>query len=552
MSVFSERLKQLQPNPENRRWLYMPYDQLSDEIGPLSKEDPASLGIILIENTWKAARRPYHKQKLALILANMRHFALEQAERGVAVRYEVTDGPYYRVLQILSQKLGAIRVMEPAERELRKDLQAMFEAGDLQMLPHEGWLTTSEDFLKSQKGKTNRWRMDAFYRYVRKKSGILMDGEKPVGGKYSFDTENRRPWSGEPAAAEPPTFEIDAIKEEVGRLISSRLDRHPGRLDLASLPATQNECETFWSWAKESCLPHFGPYEDAMSEKSTTIFHTRISALMNIHRLLPGRIIEDILDLDLPLQSKEGFLRQILGWREFIRHVHVATDGFRKISIRKPTVAKTIGDGGYERWSGNLWRDPPVEEEGGAIPAELGAETPLPPVYWGAKSGLNCLDHVVETVWEEGYSHHITRLMILSNIATLLDVSPRELTDWFWVAYIDAFDWVVESNVLGMGTFALGDLMSTKPYVSGAAYIDKMSDYCQNCRFDPKGNCPITHLYWAFLERHKKALRDNPRMRLIISALDRRAHEKRTLDRRVFEFVRKKLVAGQKLESFET
>jgi deoxyribodipyrimidine photolyase-related protein len=553
MSIFYENLKRLQPDPRHRRWLYVPYDQLSDEIGPLSKDDPASLGIILIENVWKAARRPYHKQKLALILANMRHFALEQAEQGVAVRYEIAEGPYHLVLKGLSKELGPIRVMEPAERELREDLETILADVGLEMVPHEGWLTTSEDFRKSQKEKTGRWRMDAFYRFVRKKSGVLMEGETPIGGKYSFDAENRESWQGEPPAAEPPTFEVEPIKAEVGDLISSRFDRHPGRLDLASLPASQRECQEFWRWARASCLRHFGPYEDAMSEQSTTIFHTRISALLNIHRLLPQRVIEDVMQLEIPLQSKEGFIRQVLGWREFIRHVHVETAGLRKIDNHKPTIAKTLGDGGHERWSGKRWRATSGDlGDGGATPAALGGETPLPPAYWGTKSGLHCLDHVVETVWAEGYSHHITRLMVLANIATLLDVSPRQLTDWFWVAYIDAFDWVVEPNVLGMGTFAVGDLMSTKPYISGAAYINKMSDYCRSCRFDPKKNCPITHLYWAFLERHKKALQDNPRMRLIMSALDRRTSERRKVDRRLFEMVREKLVAGQKLESPET
>ena len=173
--------------------------------------------------------------------------------------------------------------------------------------------------------------------------------------------------------------------------------------------------------------------------------------------------------------------------------------------------------------------------DGGSAPCALGCNTPLPPAYWGEKSGLACLDHVVATVWEDGYSHHITRLMVLANIATLLDVDPRELTDWFWVAYTDAFDWVVEPNVLGMGTYATGDLMTTKPYVSGAAYIHRMSDYCSTCGFNPKTECPLTSLYWAFLARHESALKNNPRIRMPMISLKKREKALRNKDRRIFQ-----------------
>ena len=181
------------------------------------------------------------------------------------------------------------------------------------------------------------------------------------------------------------------------------------------------------------------------------------------------------------------------------------------------------------------------------MPSVLGASGPLPPVFWGSPSGLACLDRVVGDVWAEGYSHHITRLMVLANLATLLDVSPRELTDWFWVAYTDAYDWVVEPNVLGMGTYAVGDLMTTKPYVSGAAYIARMSDYCESCAFDPATTCPITRLYWAFLARHEVRLRDNPRLRLPLQALRKRPVARREEDARTFQHVRTTLAAGRTL-----
>jgi deoxyribodipyrimidine photolyase-related protein len=548
MGLFTKGLEKRQPSKEGRRWLFVPYDQLSDGIGPLSREDPRRLGIVLVENSWKAARRPYHKQKLALILTNLRHFALEQAERGVAVRHVVGSGPYHEALDSLIQELGPIRAMVPAERELRMDLQRLADKGGLEFLPHEGWLTSSEQFKASTK-KAPPWRMDAFYRYVRRDTGILMRDKKPEGGKFSFDAENRLPWKGKPAPPDPPAFPRDPIKEEVGELIQRKFAHHPGRLDMDALPATRADAEKLWAWAKRECLPTFGPYEDAMSLSSKGLFHTRISALMNIHRVLPSRVVNDVIRLDLPLASKEGFIRQVLGWREFMNHVHLATDGFRDLPADPPPISEFPGDGGYERWSGKSWKTKrtPKNLDGGANPSALGGETPLPPAFWGEKSGLTCLDHVVSAVWEDGYGHHITRLMILSNLATLLDVQPRELNDWFWVAYTDAYDWVVEPNVLGMGTFALGDLMTTKPYVSGAAYINRMSDYCGVCAFKPKTNCPITPLYWAFLARHQAKLKDNPRLRMPYVSLKRRSKGRRGKDRATFQILRDAFMSTERV-----
>lgn len=548
MSYFKRELARWKVKPENRRWLFVPYDQLTDRIGPLSREDPRHLGIVLVENPWKAARRPYHKQKLALILANLRHFAIEQAQRGVAVRHVLAEGPYAASLEPLIPELGPLRVMVPAERELRTDLERLVKRGSIQFIPHEASLSTLDQFRESDL-KAPPWKMDTFYRFIRRTTGILMAGEKPVGGKVSFDTENRRPWHGSPPAPDPPSFPRDPIKEEVAALIHKVFAHHPGRLDLDALPANLKDAEELWSRAKGECLPFFGPYEDAMSHNATGLFHTRISSLLNIQRLLPARLVSEVADLKLPLGSKEGFIRQILGWREFIRHVHEATDGFRQWPGGKPPVKKAPGDGGYERWAGRPWEPGKKLKgpDGGAAPSALGGETPLPPAYWGERSGLACLDRVVSDVWSEGYSHHITRLMILCNLATLLDVRPRELTDWFWVAYTDAYDWVVEPNVLGMGTYALAGLMTTKPYVSGAAYIDKMSDYCSHCAFNPKADCPVTSLYWAFLARHEAVLKTNPRLSMPMASLGKRAVARKKQDQDVYKRVRDILEKGDKV-----
>ncbi|MEQ8765265.1 MAG: cryptochrome/photolyase family protein [Planctomycetota bacterium] len=522
------------------RWQYLPYDQLHERL--LAQVD-GSVGAHFIESSWKAGQRPYHRQKLALILANQRHFALELAEKGIPVDYRFSDRPYEEVLEEAAEELGALTVNEPAERELRHALAKLIEAGILEARPHPGWLTTNADF---EDLGDPPWRMDAFYRRVRKRTGYLMEDGKPTGGKFSFDAENRKAWSGEPKAPEPPRFEPDEITCEVAALIEERFCDHPGQVDLEHLPATRDDAQELWRWAKKHCLEHFGPFEDAMSVHSSGLFHTRLSPLLNLHRLWPAEILEDVLDADLPLPSKEGFLRQVIGWREFVRHVHRASDGFRTLPDQKSAPAKSPGDGGWKPATGKAWKSRAPTAPGGARPGFLSSDGELPAAYWGdALSGLHCLDRVVQDVWREGWSHHITRLMVLSNIATLLDVSPRALTDWFWVAYIDAFDWVVEPNVLAMGTFATGDLMTTKPYVSGAAYIDRMSDYCGECAFDPKKTCPITSLYWSFLERHRNQLEGNHRLALPLKSCETRAKEKKRRDEMTFDIVRRALTSGE-------
>lgn len=520
MSAFLDALRAVAPasasgRGDGRRWLFVPYDQLTDAVGPLAREAPKALGIVLVETLWKPRQRADHKQKLALVLASMRHFALEQARRGVAVRYVVGEASYSACLEPIVAELGPLCMMEAAEHELRVDLRPLVEAGRLEVVPNETWLTTRAQFERACPPQ-GPWRMDRFYAQVRRDTGILMQDGRPEGGRFSFDGENRRRWKGDPPAPIAPCFPIDPIKQEVVELVERRFAEHPGRLDPDALPATRDDAESLWRFARDACLPCFGPYEDAMSTRSATLFHTRLSALLNNGRLLPRRVVEEAAGLPIAIASREGFVRQILGWREFMRHVHVETNGLRDL--------------------------PP-----GWVFNPLGADAPLPPAFWGRPSGLHCLDRVVEEVWSTGYGHHITRLMVLSNVATLLGVDPRALSDWFWIAYVDAYDWVVESNVLGMGTYALGDLFVTKPYVSGAAYLHRMSDYCDDCDFAPERDCPLTALYWDFLARNEPVLRDNPRLAMPYRSLARRDRARREWDRAIRTRVAAMLARGERI-----
>ncbi|NCG18885.1 MAG: deoxyribodipyrimidine photolyase [Rhodobacterales bacterium] len=512
MSVFLSALRAIEPQSVPSTWVFVPYDQLTSEVGPLSRLDPSEVGIVMVESLWKAERRNVHRQKLMYVLSNMRHFALEQAERGVRVDYRITEGDYCSALAEAAAHHGPLTMMRASERELRQNVSPLVADGRVLVVPNEGWLTTQEQFRRALPEPP--FRMDVFYRAIRRETGILMKGQKPAGGRFSHDGDNRQPWKGEPTPPTPPSFGVDSIDEEVAALIATEFSSHPGEADASAVPTTDAQAEAAWQWVKESCLEHYGPCEDAMSSHARSLFHSRISPLMNQLRLLPRRVISDVVSMDLPINSQEGFIRQVLGWREFVHHVHDVSDGFRRPGMTADRLA---------------------------------SKSPLPAAFWGSPSGLACLDEAVDQVWSEGWTHHIPRLMVLSNIAVLLDVDPRELTDWFWVAFTDAYEWVVEPNVLGMGTFATGELMTTKPYIAGSGYIHRMSDYCKGCAFHAKRTCPLTPMYWAWLSRHDDEVQDVSRLRRQLWSARRRAPEKQSRDARIFTWVSDALAAGERL-----
>ena len=541
MTIFAQQIAAAAPTPHDiasRRWTYIPYDRFTDRTGPLTEQPAKQTGIVIVESTAKALRRPYHKKKLVLLIANMRHFALEQAARGVSVLYHFSPLSHGQALVALQRErnLPTLTVTVPAERELRLDLQqAVADGLQLHQVPDSTWLSTTEDFTAVfgpyQHGKS--YVMDRFYRRMRQHTGILMDSGKPVGGQFSYDIQNRNPYKNQVPIPAPPTFPPDAITLEVIDYVAEHYPHHFGSIEGFDLPTTQVDCDRAWQFGLDQLLPHFGPYEDAMRDDHLQLFHPKVSPLINLGRLLPTTLIRDVEAAyhsgRIPLPSTEGFIRQILGWREFMRHLHQQTDGYRLVQVAQETTAKKTPASTTKKPSSvHPQTTPPADPYAGATPSYLNASLPLPAVYWGAKSGLHCIDTVVEQVIDEGWSHHITRLMVLSNLATLCGFSPRQLTDWFWVAYIDAYDWVVETNVLGMSTYADGGLTATKPYVSGAAYINKMSNYCGHCQFDPKQStgpksCPFTALYWTFLERNQPLLGSNFRLQMPYTTLRKKS-----------------------------
>ena len=505
-----------------RTWVYHAYDRLTMDAGPLAELGPIKAGLILVESPAKLVPRPYHKKKLALVLSSERHFAMEAAERGFPVIYvrnyqSFGDGLLEAQRDFL---LAEIQVMQPAERELRMDLgRAQARGLRLKIVPDVTWLSTEEDFdhvfKRSPGSALGHFLMDRFYRAMRQKTGLLMQNGRPVGDQYSFDVYNRQPYKGQVTVPKRPSYPPDSITREVLELVERVSPQNFGTLEGFDWPCTSRDVQHFWRFALKHRLPHFGPYEDAMSANQRDLFHSKISALMNLSRILPKQVVQDVAEAygkgHSSLASAEGFIRQVLGWREFMRHMHRVTDGYRKLDV---------------------YYEPPKPHNSGATPSALHATLSLPAAYCGVESGMNCVDTVVAQVLEEGWSHHITRLMVLSNLATLCGFSPRELCDWFWFAYVDAYDWVVEPNVLGMGTYADNGLTATKPYVSGAAYINRMSDYCRGCQYDPKksvgpGSCPFTALYWTFLERHRATLGGNVRLAMQYRTLDKKIAKER-------------------------
>ena len=547
MPTFRKQIKTATPSARdiaNRRWIYVPYDRFTDSVGPLTEQPAADTGIVIVESTAKALRRPYHKKKLVVLISNMRHFALEQQARDVSVLYHFSPSSHGQALLDLQRThhLPTLTCTTPAERELRLDLNSAQENGlAINLVEDPTWASTTKDFIDTygpyEHGKS--YVMDRFYRRMRQQTGILMQGAKPFGGKFSFDEDNRKPFRNQLPVPAPPTFPPDTITQEVIALVEATYPNHFGTTRNFDLPCTKADSQQFWQFFLDHCLEHFGPFEDAMRDDHLQLFHSKTSVLLNLGRLLPLDLIRDVADRAVagtaPLASCEGFIRQLLGWREFMRHLHEQTDGYRLLKDHVPQEPhprpQEKSPDQTPAAAASAYNAPAAPDPyEGARPSALYAALPLPAVYWGVKSGLHCIDTVVSQVIDEGWSHHITRLMVLSNLATLCGFSPRELTDWFWFAYVDAYDWVVEPNVLGMATYADGGLTATKPYVSGAAYINRMSNFCGHCEYDPKkstgpNSCPFTSLYWTFLERNESTLGKNFRLLQPYSSLRRKPRE---------------------------
>jgi deoxyribodipyrimidine photolyase-related protein len=451
-----------------------------------------------------------HKARITLFLSAMRHFRDALRRKGITVHYNPLDdfekrGTFSLALKAAVSSLNpqGLILVEPGEWRVKEALLEMARKINvpLEMRPDRHFFSTGPAF-SQYAARRKALRMEFFYREMRRQTGILMDNDRPAGGKWNYDTENRQPFGkGGPGDVPlPRSFSPDKTTREVMRLVAKRFPDHPGSLANFDWPVTPHQASQALSDFVENRLPVFGLYQDAMWAGMPYLYHSRLSASMNLKLIHPGKVLADAEKAHeagiVPVNAAEGFVRQILGWREYVRGVY--------------------------------WHFMP----GYAHLNGLGASAPLPRFYWTGETEMHCLREAIGQTLAYGFAHHIQRLMVTGLFALLLGVKPKEVHEWYLAVYVDAVEWVELPNTLGMSQFADGGIMASKPYVATGKYIQRMSNYCQTCPYDPsqavsEHACPFTTLYWDFLMRHQAFLKKNPRMGLQLGNLDRLPKERR-------------------------
>ncbi len=463
-------------------------DQLNRSIGALAGADPADARILLIESEGMLSGRPFHRQRLHLVVTAMRRFADELTSAGFDVDYRRSPS-LAAGLDAHRREHRPYRVVatEPNSRRVDQLLRDL----DVELVRSNQFLCHRDEFAAWAGGRS-RLRLEDFYREQRRRLGYLMDGDEPAGGRWNFDRDNReppprdgRPWP------EPPRSRLDDLDREVLEQLPTGL---PGAEPVGWWATSRRAALARLRHFIEEVLPGFGPHEDAMLTDNWHLAHSMLSPYLNLGLLLPVEVCDAVEEAyragRVPINSAEGFIRQVIGWREFVWGIY---------------------------W---LW---PEQRDANV----LAHERELPPGFHGpARSGMRCLQTTLDAIEERGWVHHIQRLMILANFANLYGAAPASLLDWMRERFVDAADWVMVPNVIGMGLWADGGLMATKPYVSGGAYVNRMSDYCNGCRFRPSSRsgedaCPFTVLYWDFLDRHRDLLSTNHRLARQYGTLDR-------------------------------
>lgn len=479
-------------------------DQLNRDASAMDGFDPASDMVWMAEVDSESKHVWTHKMRIALFLSAMRHFRAELERDAIRVDYRKLDEPrnghsLALELERAIQRLKPTRVVctEPGEHRVRVELeQACAEAGvTLEVRPDRHFLCSVEKFSKWADGR-KELRMEFFYRVMRADYNILMEGRQPVGGQWNFDAENRGSFgkAGPRNVPAPVTFKPDAITCEVLQLVNQRFASHPGSCDSFDYPVTREQALAALADFIAHRLPEFGLFQDAMWTGEELLFHSRLSAALNLKLLDPREMIRAAVHAfeggRANLAATEGFVRQILGWREYVRGVYW---------MLMP---------GYSERNG------------------LEACEKLPGFYWTGETDMRCLAEAIGQTLRTGYAHHIQRLMVTGLFALLYGVDPKEVHQWYLAVYVDAVEWVELPNTLGMSQYADGGVMASKPYCASGKYIQRMSNYCSNCKYDPAEStgskaCPFTTLYWDFLLRHEERLARNQRLKMQLRNLDR-------------------------------
>ncbi|GEP10002.1 cryptochrome/photolyase family protein [Methylobacterium gnaphalii] len=483
-------------------------DQLHRRIASLVDIDPDHDVVLMAEVRDEATYVRHHKQKIAFLFSAMRHFAAELMEEGIAVDYVRLDdransGSFTGELKraIERHEPDRIVVTEPGEWRVWQMMQDWREdlSPPVEIREDNRFLCSRAEF-EAWAGDRKSLLMEAFYRQMRRRTGWLMDGKEPTGGQWNYDPENRKRLPKTIAPPERMTFPPDAITRDCIALAAQEFSGHFGSLDAFAWPVTRKEAlKAFRRFIRDG-LPTFGDYQDAMRQGSPFLYHALISPMLNAGLLTPEEVCEAAVrafrEGDAPLNCVEGFIRQILGWREYVRGLYWA---------RMPGYADTNA---------------------------LDASRDLPWFYWSAETQMNCLHQCISETRDHAYAHHIQRLMVLGNFALLAGVEPRQVEEWYLIVYADAYDWVELPNVHGMVLWADGGVMGSKPYAASGAYIDRMSDYCGRCAYDVRRKagekaCPFNYLYWDFLLRNAGRLERNPRLAMPYRTLGRMGDRRR-------------------------
>ena len=479
-------------------------DQLDGRSAAFDGFDPAQDRILMVETADEGARTWSHRQRIALFLSAMRHFAAGIRARGWPLDYRMlADSGKRTLLEVVEDELRAhpaeaLLCVLPGEWRLREGLhQLARRAGVPLVLREDGHFYASPSRFASWARGRKDLRMEFFYREMRREHGVLLVGAgQPEGGQWNFDAENRKSFGkAGPGVIRPPLrFEPDAITREVMAEVTARFPGHPGSLDSFGWPVTRAQALAALQDFIRHRLPSFGDWQDAMWTGQPWLHHSLLSAAMNLKLLDPREAVDAAVAAwragDAPLPAVEGFVRQVLGWREFIRGVY--------------------------------WLDMPDMDAAN----HFGHQRALPAWYWTGATHMHCLSQAIGQTLEHGYAHHIQRLMLTGLFGVLAEIEPSQVAAWYLGVYVDAVEWVEHPNTLGMALYANGGRFTSKPYVASGAYVKRMSNYCDGCRYDPAQKtgpraCPMTTLYWRFLDRHEPAFAANPRTALMVRNLAR-------------------------------
>ncbi|MEM0990323.1 MAG: cryptochrome/photolyase family protein [Pseudomonadota bacterium] len=490
-------------------------DQLDIDAGVFGGMDPAEDAVVMVEAREEAAYINQHKKRLVLFFSAMRHFRDALRDRGWTVHYHAIDdeSPAETLADGIARH-GAqqLHVTLPGDWRVRKALRDRFPGIEIHSDTH--FLTSPRAFHDWKSGR-KRWILEDFYRWQRKETGLLMEGDKPLGGQWNFDHDNRKSFGRDGPGLTPgrPNSQPDAITREVMATVERLFPDAPGSTEGFAEPVSRASALAHLDQFIQARLVHFGDYQDAMATGHLTLWHSRLSAAMNLKMLNPREVIERAiaaLDDGAPMNAVEGFVRQILGWREYIRNVYWT---------EMPDYAGLNG---------------------------LDARAELPGFFWTGETEMACLSDGLGGLVQTGYAHHIQRLMVMGLFALLWRADPYRFHEWHMEMYLDAIDWVSLPNTLGMSQHADGGIVGTKPYTASGAYIDRMSDYCRGCRFSPKQStgaeaCPFTALYWDYLAHHGDRFRQNRRMQMQIRNLDRKDADEVRAIRQTADQIRKKV-----------